>query len=125
MDSPGFDFRHVQEFFLTPRLVLVPIRPSTHWARGSLLPGGKLVGIVYKQTLINEKLQFGKRGHLHERSPLKKRRSALYCSANRRRRKRRRRPLELETERSSSNHPKVKNQWSSNSVLHVCLFGLH
>jgi len=41
-------------------------------------------GTVYKQKLIKTKLQIGKRGQktkLNERSPSKRRRSALDCSA--------------------------------------------
>ena len=39
------------------------------------------MGIVYKQILINAKLQIGKRDHLNGRSPLKMRWSALDFSA--------------------------------------------
>jgi len=39
------------------------------------------MGIVYKQILINVKLQIGKRGHLNGRSTLKRRRSTLDFSA--------------------------------------------
>jgi len=42
-----------------------------------------MAGIVYKQVLINKKLQIGKRGQkMSGRSPLRRRRFALDCSAN-------------------------------------------
>ena len=44
---------------------------------GSLLLGVKPMGIVYKQILINAKLQIGKRRHLNGGSPSKRRKSAL------------------------------------------------
>ena len=54
--------------------------------RGSRLRGRPKTdgGIVYKQILINAELQIGKRGQrteLTERGPLRRRRSALDCSA--------------------------------------------
>jgi len=58
---------------------------------------------VYKQLLINAKLKTGKRGQKTEltgRSVLKRRRSALGCSAIKKRRRRRRRKMRRRRRRS-------------------------
>jgi len=68
MDSPGFDFRHVQEisvFFLNVQTDSGAYSAFNSLGAGNILLGVKPMGIVYKHILINAKLQIGKRGQLN------------------------------------------------------------